>query len=97
MEQNPGGIGPNESRDFTYVGEMIPNQVSIQNLSPDQEAQFFMQGINDDVAGWKYFGAVPAGQTISVLVSWPGEGRVTNRGDSNASINVFGDGIFPKS
>lgn len=93
--ENPSEIGPGESKLFQYFGEMIPNQVIVENLSSTSDAQFIMTTENTD-GSWKYYGSISASQAASVWVEFPTSlFQVTNRGDSDASIIVGGDGIFP--
>lgn len=94
MAANPSEIGPGESKLFQYFGEMIPNQMLIQNLSSDREAQFIAQSENAEES-WGYYDTVMPGQTASIWVRFPQSiSRFTNR-SGEASIIVGGDGIFP--
>ncbi|MBS1914585.1 MAG: hypothetical protein JST22_21560 [Bacteroidetes bacterium] len=91
---NPSEIGPGESKLFRYYGEMIPNQILIENLSTEFEAQYIVGGEVPE-QGWHYFGTVAHGETASIWVNFPTTvSRFTNR-SSAASIIVGGDGIFP--
>ena len=91
-----GIIAPGEVRDFVYRGDMIPNQVSVENLDGAHQANFVVQALNHGIAGWKLFGIIDPGQTVQLLVEWPVEARFTNRSELQSSIRVYGDGIFPK-
>ncbi len=84
-------IAPGQSKRFRYLGEFIPNQVSIQNLSPNAQSNYT---VKSGPQSWTYFGFVPPRQTQSIYVQWPtGLATFTNTGGGN--IRVFGDGIFP--
>ncbi|HEU4561151.1 MAG TPA: hypothetical protein VFS20_25085 [Longimicrobium sp.] len=89
-------IAPGEIKDFVYRGDMIPNQVSVENLDQAHQANFVVQAVNHGVAGWKLFGIIEPGQTVQLLVEWPTEARFTNRSELQSNIRVYGDGIFPK-
>jgi hypothetical protein len=89
-------VAPGEIKDFVYRGEMIPNQVSVENLDGAHQANFVMQALNHGIAGWKLFGIIDPGQTVQLLVEWPVEARFTNRSELQSSIRVHGDGIFAK-
>lgn len=88
-------LGPQQAGEFTYVGEMIPNQVMIQNLGTAEAQYWLSSGLEGGPEGWKYYGTVEAGRTASIWVEWP-NGRATffNRSEE-ASIEIGGDGIFP--
>lgn len=89
-------VKPGESKLFVYVGEMIPNQVLVQNLDPEKQANFIVRAVNDSRDEWGLFGVLKPGETISLLVQWPTEARFTNQAVVDSSFRVFGDGIFPK-
>jgi hypothetical protein len=76
---------------------MIPNQVIIQNLSQDEQANYVMQGLAEGaVPEWSFYGILRAGETVSHWVNWPsGKVLFTNQGLFQSSIEVGGDGIFP--
>lgn len=88
-------VGPNERKVFTYVGEMIPNQVFVQNQSTTQQANFVMQGIGDVEPEWKLFEIIEPGRTKQYLVQWPTRALFWNQGLFQSSILVYGNGIFP--
>jgi hypothetical protein len=86
-------ITPGCGKDFIYAGELIPNQVSIQNLSTTEDATFT---VTSGRQSWTFYGAARKGRTVSVQVRWPsGRARFVNNSVFAASILVSGDGIFP--
>jgi hypothetical protein len=89
-------VGPGESKTFVYVGEQIPNQVLVQNLSTSEQANFVTEAVNGTDPQWKLFGVLDPGQTIQLWVQWPLEARFHNQGLFQTSFVVYGDGIFPK-
>ena len=93
---HPFTVAPGEFKDFVYRGDMIPNQVSVENLDAAHQANFVVQAVNHGIAGWKLFGIIDPGQTVHLMVEWPTEARFTNRSELQSSIRISGDGIFPK-
>ncbi len=86
-------ITPGHGKDFLYVGEMIPNQVFIQNLSTTEDATFT---VTSGTQSWTYYGAARKGKKVNIQVRWPsGRARFENNSVANASILVSGNGIFP--
>ncbi len=96
MEQADNSvIPPGQSRTFIYVGNMIPAQVLIQNLSSGSSANFTLKS---GPQPWTYFGNVAAGQTQSIYFQWPsGLAVFANTSPGGASIRVYGNGIRPAS
>lgn len=91
---NPSIIPQGQSQTFIYVGNMIPNQVLIHNLSTEASASYILESGTES---WRFFGTVPPGLTVSIMVEWPtGKAAFTNNSVANASIYVFGNGIFPE-
>ena len=88
-------IGPGEKKLFTYLGELIPNQVFVQNESSTEQANFVMQGMNGAEPEWKLYGVLRAGETVDYMVQWPAQAIFTNQGLLQTSIRVYGNGIFP--
>lgn len=84
-------VGPGESKQFVYVGELIPNQVLVENLG-NSEVQYYLSSGLD---GWRLYNTIEGGRTQSLLVQWmDGIATFTNE-DGTSSIAVGGDGIFP--
>jgi hypothetical protein len=94
-EATSSTVGPGERKLFTYVGEMIPNQVFVQNQSTSEQANFVMQGVGNDQPEWKLFDILEAGRTRSYMVQWPTQATFWNQGLFQSSIMVYGNGIFP--
>ncbi len=91
-KQNTSIVQPGEMKLFCYFGEMIPNQVLIQNLSSDRPAQY---ALHSGPKSWGFYGTIEPGGTASILVNWPtNQARFTNR-SASANISVSGNGIFP--
>jgi hypothetical protein len=91
--ENDSIIPSGQSKTFYYVGNMIPNQVLIQNLSPGTQANYT---VKSGPHPWTYFGYVAAGQTQSIYVQWPTSVAVfTNASGSGINIQVYGNGIRP--
>jgi hypothetical protein len=92
-QSNPSIIARGQTGAFIYVGEMIPNQVLIHNLSSEFYADYILESGH---SSWKFFGSVAPNTTASILVEWPtGKATFFNNSVANASIYVFGNGIFP--
>jgi len=90
-QDNPSILSPGQSGGFFYTGNLIPNQVDIQNLSAQSAASYSLRSDG----GWSFFGQVDPGVTISITVIWPsGLGEFTNT-SSEASILISGFGIRP--
>ena len=90
---NPFAIKQGKSKDFIYVGELIPNQVLVTNLTSSATASF---ELTSGAKSWTYTGTIGKGRTKSILVRWPsGRARFTNNSVADATIEVGGDGIFP--
>ncbi|HET9364383.1 MAG TPA: hypothetical protein VFP71_05250 [Candidatus Angelobacter sp.] len=86
-------IPPGQSKVFFYVGNMIPAQVLIQNLSPGSQASYRLKS---GTQSWTYFGNLPAGHTQSIYVEWPTNTAVfTNASGGDVHIRVYGNGIRP--
>jgi hypothetical protein len=86
-------IPSGQSKTFYYVGNLIPNQVLIQNLSPSSNANYT---VKSGPHPWTYFSNIPAGGTQSILVQWPTSVAVfANASGGGVSIRVYGDGIRP--
>ena len=93
-------VRPGEKKIFVYVGEMIPNQVLIKNVSQTEQANYIMQGLSshDSFPEWSFYGILRAGEAVSHWVQWPSSKVLfTNQGLFQSSIEVGGDGIFPQS
>ena len=89
-----GVVGPGERKMFTYVGEMIPNQVFIQNTSTTEQANYVMQGVGGAGPEWKLFDILRAGETGQFQVQWPTKALFGNQGLFQSSIRVYSNGIF---
>ena len=90
---NASIIERGQSGNFIYVGEMIPNQVLVHNLNTQYYADFILESGSPS---WRLFGSVAPGSTLSLLVEWPtGKATFFNNSVADASIYVFGNGIFP--
>jgi hypothetical protein len=87
-------IAPGKAQTFVYNGEQIPNIVNIENDDTDEDANFVMEsGVKTT---WRYYGIVPAGGSVSVMLEWlDNEGTFYNK-SPRSSIIVYGDGLFPK-
>jgi len=91
MAGNDSTIPPGGSKQFIYVGQFIPNTVNVQNLSPSSQANYT---VKSGPQPWTYYGFVPAGKTLPIVVHWPaGVAVFSNVG--GASIKVYGDGLRP--
>lgn len=90
---NDSNIPSGQSKKFRYVGELIPNQVFVRNLSQGSQANYT---VKSGPQPWTYFGYAPAGVTQAIYVQWPsGLATFTNASGAGISIMVYGDGIFP--
>ena len=89
-------VKPREAKVFVYKGEQVPNQVSITNLSREQQANFIMQALDKfGYPEWSVHGTLAAAETAFVLVHWPSTRALfTNGGEYNTDIQIGGDGIF---
>ncbi len=97
-ETNPLQVSQGGSIAVVYLGEMIPNQLLITNLSTSESADFIIQGADSQGSpvGWSYFSPLGAGETASVLVKWPTSTAVIfNNSVNDVTIAVGGNGIFP--
>ena len=84
-------VEPKQSKQFVYVGELIPNQVLVKNLG-DSEVQYYLSsGLN----GWRLYNIVEGGRTQSLLVQWMDSVATFTNEDGTSSIEITGDGIFP--
>jgi hypothetical protein len=93
-----GTVEPGQEKEFSYVGEQTPNQVIIKNTNENRQANFIMQGVTNGEPGWSIYGIIDPGQTAFYWVNWPsGTVKFTNQGLFDSSIEVGGDGIFPKN
>lgn len=93
-QTNPSIIAQGQSASFLYLGEMIPNQVLIHNLSTEFYADYILESGH---GSWRFFGSIAPNTTASILVEWPsGKATFFNNSVANASIYVFGNGIFPE-
>jgi hypothetical protein len=91
MADDDSTIPSGQSKRFLYVGEFIPNQVNIQNLSQTSRANYTLKS---GPQPWTYYGFVAPGGTQPILVHWPAGAAVfSNVG--TVSINVYGDGLRP--
>ena len=82
-------IGPR----FRYLGELIPNQVFIQNLSKTSQANYT---VKSGPRPWTYFGYIAPGVTQAIYVQWPTSVALfTNDSGGGVNIKIYGDGIFP--
>jgi hypothetical protein len=73
------------------VGEFIPNQVNIQNLSQTSQANYTLKSGSNS---WTYYGFVAPGKTQAIQVHWPLAVAVfSNLG--GGTIFVYGDGLRP--
>lgn len=92
---NPSIIAPGASQTFTYVGEQVPNAVTVINLDPVGQAGF---RLTSGPAGWTLFGSVPAAGNVTLSVEWPsGQAVFTNDSVGNASIEISGAGLKPQT
>ncbi len=84
-------IAPGQSQNFIYVGDFVPNQISVANVG-NGEATFRLTSLPP---GWVYYGQIThGGLTASLLVQFPsGQFTVNNSGSNN--IVVAGNGIRP--
>lgn len=87
-------LAPGEERTFTYNGEQIPNQVFVKNESAHGDGDFVLRsGVKTT---WEFYGIVAPGETLSMFVRWMNnEGTFYNR-SKVASIEITGNGLFPK-
>lgn len=93
MAEDDNVVNPGQSKDFVYVGELIPNDVNIQNLSEANTAIFTLKSGTE---GWKLWWAVLANQTTTLTVEWfNGVATFSNISEEDASIRVFGEDIRP--
>jgi hypothetical protein len=84
-------IEPGQSKEFVYVGELIPNQVLVKNLG-DTEVQYWL---TSGIDSWRLYNVVEGGRTQSIELQWMnGIATFTNE-DGTSSIEIGGDGIFP--
>jgi hypothetical protein len=86
-----GALRPGETRKFAYVGNLIPNQVNIQNLS----AQPASYKLESGTSGWMLYGNVAPSATAALLVQWPSGIATFSNGSPQATIVIWGDGIRP--
>ncbi len=90
---NPSIIAQGQSASFLYLGEMIPNQVLVHNLSQEFYADYILESGTES---WRFFGSIAPNSTVSIQVEWPtAKATFTNNSIADASIYVFGNGIFP--
>jgi hypothetical protein len=99
MANDPMQLGPGEAGVFQYVGEQIPAQLLVTNLSQNQEADFYVtsgcSSTRPAEGGWSFYGTMRAGETMSVWFEWPTAfATIVNRGDFGTSIEIGGNGIF---
>jgi hypothetical protein len=52
-------VEPGESKQFVYVGELIPNQVLVKNLG-DSQVQYWL---SSGPEGWRLYDVVEGGRT----------------------------------
>ena len=82
-----------QSKRLRYLGELIPNQVFIQNLSKTSQANYT---VKSGPRPWTYFGYVAPGGTQAIYVQWPTSVALfANSSGGGVNIKVYGDGIFP--
>lgn len=91
--QNKSILGPGESGNFVYVGEMIPNQVNISNRNEFGPAEYSLESGQE---GWKFFGTVPTAGESSILVQWFNGFATFHNLSREADIEIGGNGIFPQ-
>jgi hypothetical protein len=91
MADNDSNIAPGQSKTFIYVGQFIPNQVNIQNLSQTSQANYT---VKSGPHPWTYYGLVPPGKTQAIQVHWP-TGVAVFGNVGGGTINVYGDGLRP--
>ena len=84
-------VEPGQSKEFVYVGEFIPNEVTVRNLGTSQVQYFTSSGPN----GWRLYNVVEGGRTQSILVQWMDSIATFTNEDGTSSIEIGGDGIFP--
>src|ERR1044072_8363394 len=84
-------VGPGESKQFVYVGELIPNQVVVKNLGDSQVQYYLTSGLDS----WRLYDVAEGGRTQPLQVQWmDGVATFTNE-DGTSAIEIGGDGIFP--
>lgn len=84
-------VEPGESKQFVYVGELIPNQVLVKNLGDSQVQYFLTSGLDS----WRLYDVVEGGRTQSLQVQWMDSIATFTNEDGTSSIEIGGDGIFP--
>jgi hypothetical protein len=92
LDQNKSILKPGESGNFVYVGEMIPNEVTIKN-GDINDAEYSLESGEE---GWKFYGNVKAGTTASILVEWFNGFATFHNLSPQANIEIGGNGIFPQ-
>jgi len=79
-------INPGQQQTFVYVGNLVPNPVSVKNLGT-APVQF---RLTSDPHGWSYYGR-SAG---TLYVQFP-TGKQIVHNDGTSPIEYTGDGIRP--
>ena len=86
-------IKPNGQQAFQYVGELIPNEITVTKAAPGPSANYFKVQSGDP--GWTLYYQFAQNQgNVNLLVNWPSSfGTISN--DTVTEIEVSGDGLFP--
>jgi len=84
-------IEPGQSRSFRYIGNLVPNEISVGNLSPTEGAEF---RLTSDPPCWWYYYALPANRKTSILVNFPSS-QLTCHDIGPGPIILSGDWIEP--
>jgi hypothetical protein len=83
-------IGPRQHKNFVYVGNYIPNRVTVKNLGAT--ATSFR--LTSTRPGWVYYGRVAGNGAITLAVHFP-TGKLTVFNDGRTTIRFTGSGIRP--
>jgi hypothetical protein len=85
-----GNINPGMHKDFVYVGNFVPNKISVRNLGTKQ-TRFRLTSVSP---GWHYYGSVPSRGGVAVLVNFP-SGKIRFYNDGPTAIDVSGEDLRP--
>jgi len=94
VEQPPKTkIYPGQHGTFIYAGDLIPNEIFVQNLGV-AEAKFRLTSAPPTPPGWIYYETTAGNSVRSFIVHFP-SARFTVYNDGRTEIEVSGNGVRP--
>jgi hypothetical protein len=83
-------IEPGQSKEFRYIGNLIPNQLNVKNLDA-HEGGFSLTSVPH---GWVYHGRLAPNGLVALLVQFPRTNFIFSNSPAGP-IEVSGENVVP--